>query len=163
MSEVPNAAYSTDQQILAEVAALVATFRPQTTFLNMAETVYEGLCAISGSLYDSTDTGPDLIARLPEHEDGSDPRWKLLEYAPRLAQIALSQADALSAALEREAGLRGALTPDVRTKAAYMGEFFFEIDVLDEDGEPVTRRVDVPWATVKEIMAAITRKALEPQ
>jgi hypothetical protein len=55
--------------------------------------------------------------------------------------------------------LRDALTPSAETKAAYIGEFHFGIRCQDEDGNEVTRRIPVPWDTVKEIMAAIRARA----
>jgi hypothetical protein len=55
--------------------------------------------------------------------------------------------------------LRDALTPSAETKAAYIGEFHFVILDLDEDENEVTRRIPVPWTTVKEIMAAIRARA----
>ena len=59
--------------------------------------------------------------------------------------------------------LRAALTPSVETKAAYIGEFHFVEEELDDEGNSVTRNRTVPWATVKEIMAAIrARAALRP-
>ena len=56
--------------------------------------------------------------------------------------------------------LRAALTPSVETKAAYMGEFTIPWPDHDEDGNEVTRRVNVPWTTIKEIMAAIRAYAV---
>lgn len=50
------------------------------------------------------------------------------------------------------ARLRDALTPSAETKAAYMGEFRFQFDEFTPN---------VPWTTIKEIMAAILRQALE--
>lgn len=47
--------------------------------------------------------------------------------------------------------LREALTPSAETKAAYMGEFRFQF------GEEFTP--NVPWTTIKEIMAAIRAQA----
>ena len=62
--------------------------------------------------------------------------------------------------LEREVErLREALTPSADTKAAYIGEFHFNVIDRDEDGEEVPRRVAVPWDTTKEIMAAIAARA----
>lgn len=57
--------------------------------------------------------------------------------------------------------LREALTPSGATKNAYMGEFYFKIDDLDEDGNERRREVMVPWTTIKEIMNAIENRALE--
>lgn len=55
--------------------------------------------------------------------------------------------------------LTEALTPSGATKAAYIGEFSFDIEDRDEDGEECSRNVVVPWTTVKEIMAAIRSRA----
>jgi hypothetical protein len=63
----------------------------------------------------------------------------------------------------RTTALCEALTPSGDTKAAYHGEFKFDVplDGYDEDGEILEglKSVYVPWTTVKEIMAAILRRA----
>lgn len=68
-----------------------------------------------------------------------------------------------AAADEREAW-QEALTPSGDTKADYHGEFSFTIPQAQEDefGEAieVQQRVYVPWTTVKEIMAAILKRAI---
>lgn len=56
--------------------------------------------------------------------------------------------------------LKEALTPSGHTKAAYIGEFHFHIEEQGEDEMcPVTRKIAVPWTTIKEIMAAISTRA----
>ena len=55
--------------------------------------------------------------------------------------------------------LREALTPSGDTKAVYMGEFTFGVTEVDEDGDEVSRKVYVPWTTIKDIMAAILARA----
>ncbi|GHC61749.1 hypothetical protein [Limoniibacter endophyticus] len=55
--------------------------------------------------------------------------------------------------------LQEALTPSGATKAAYIGEFSFDVDDRDEDGDECSRNVVVPWTTVKEIMATIRTRA----
>lgn len=55
--------------------------------------------------------------------------------------------------------LREALTPSPETKAAYSAEFKFSHDTLDEDGNPRSETHDVPWTVVKDIMAAILKRA----
>lgn len=55
--------------------------------------------------------------------------------------------------------LQEALTPSGSTKAAYIGEFSFNIELQDEDGEDYMHSVLVPWTTVKEIMGAIRKRA----
>lgn len=44
-------------------------------------------------------------------------------------------------------------------KAEYMGEFHVPLPDVDEDGNECTRRIMVPWTTIKEIMAAICARA----
>lgn len=55
--------------------------------------------------------------------------------------------------------LREALTPSLETKQAYMGEFSIPFPMLDEDGGEVIAKVNVPWTTIKEIMAAVRARA----
>jgi hypothetical protein len=84
-------------------------------------------------------------------------------------EIGFARADvsALIAALEaiqgENARLREALTPSEGTKAAYIGEFSFSesVGAYDEAGYIVdhTETHIVPWTTIKEIMAAIRRRA----
>lgn len=69
--------------------------------------------------------------------------------------------NALPGLLAERAALVEALTPSGETKAHYSGEFFFEVDHYDEESQEVlSRRVTVPWTTVKEIMSAIRARAL---
>ena len=57
-------------------------------------------------------------------------------------------------------GLVEALTPSGDTKAAYHGEFTFQIhDGVSDAGIDQYRKVYVPWDTVKEIMTAIRKRA----
>ena len=55
--------------------------------------------------------------------------------------------------------LREALTPSAETKAAYMHEFRMTIPGVGDDGAEYTRTVNIPWTTIKEIMAAIRNRA----
>lgn len=64
------------------------------------------------------------------------------------------------AAAKEIAKLREALTPSADTKAAYIGEFSFGV-TLRAGNEEAHRSVEVPWTTVKEIMAAILAHADE--
>ncbi len=57
------------------------------------------------------------------------------------------------------ARLRESLAPSAATKAAYMGEFQFGLPDIDEQGNEVMRSVNVPWTTIKKIMAAILERA----
>jgi len=62
-------------------------------------------------------------------------------------------------ALRQEiARYRDALDPN-KTKRAYIGEFSFNVPDFDECGGRTYRRIDVPWPTIREIMAAISARA----
>jgi hypothetical protein len=62
----------------------------------------------------------------------------------------------LDALREENERLREALTPSGATKLAYIGEF--EFTPIEE-----SRTVKVPWTTVKEIMAAVLKRAERPR
>lgn len=72
------------------------------------------------------------------------------------AADALYRITELTAEVER---LREALAPSAGTKAAYIGEFSFDVAASDEGGNEVWQRTYVPWSTIKEIMAAIRARA----
>lgn len=55
--------------------------------------------------------------------------------------------------------LEEALTPSGDTKAAYIGEFRFAVELYHPRLGSETRTVEVPWTTIKEIMAAIRARA----
>lgn len=76
----------------------------------------------------------------------------------------------ITALRQRVAELEEALTPSGDTKAAYMGEFHFNVEIEnvdfedDEDESDINPRtlqmeVPVPWTTIKEIMAAIRKRS----
>lgn len=52
-----------------------------------------------------------------------------------------------------------ALTPSAETQAAYMNTFRFPFPAWDKDGVRVMHSPNVPWVTIKEIMAAIKARA----
>jgi hypothetical protein len=54
---------------------------------------------------------------------------------------------------------REALTPSAETKAAYIGEFSFKVELAHPRLGSEFRSIDVPWTTIKEIMAAIRARA----
>ena len=63
-------------------------------------------------------------------------------------------------ASEREAErLRAALTPSGATKFAYMNEFKFNVVREGPDHSEIVERHAVPWTTIKDIMAAIAKRA----
>jgi hypothetical protein len=62
------------------------------------------------------------------------------------------------AAEQKLADVCAALDPDL-TKHAYIGDFKFDVELLDEVDEPYTQPYIVPWDTIKEIMAAIRKRA----
>ena len=97
----------------------------------------------------------ELEALLAHRKTSANAQLVLLDAMPRL----LTTIRDLRA---RVGALTEALTPSAETKAAYIGEFSFEIDEVDEDGGYVRRRVTVPWDTTKEIMKAILERALPP-
>ena len=97
-----------------------------------------GVLKVEGGMTDGTPMG-DAIDRA---------NARLIALAPDL----LAEVIALR---EQNARLVGALTPSIETKSAYMGEFSLDIPDYDEDGNEVSRRVMVPWTTIKEIMTAI--------
>ena len=39
-------------------------------------------------------------------------------------------------------------------KAALIGEFSVPVETVDEDGDPITMTILVPWTTIKEIYSA---------
>ena len=100
-------------------------------------------------------------------DDGAYPIWwiwpdqvasTVLTQQTQITALAEDAARAHDLALEN-ARLREALKPNGDTKAAFIGEFSFSIEMPDEDGEPQSVKIPVPWTTVKEIMAAITNRA----
>lgn len=64
---------------------------------------------------------------------------------------------------EENRRLREAMTPSEGTKAAYMHEFSVPFPEIDEDGDEVIRQVNVPWTTIKKVMAKILDRALTPE
>jgi len=67
---------------------------------------------------------------------------------------------ALTDASARVKMLEAALKPSAETKAAYIGEFRVPWPDIDEEGNEYTRQINVPWTTIKEIMAAIRSYAV---
>ena len=57
------------------------------------------------------------------------------------------------------ARLREALTPSAATHAAYINGFQFIFPAFNEAGDEVAFTPNVPWTTIKEIMAAIRARA----
>lgn len=63
---------------------------------------------------------------------------------------------AANAVLEAKvAGLVRALEPSAETKAAYMGEFYMGVTMSHPRLGEETLKVQIPWTTIKEVMAAI--------
>ena len=73
--------------------------------------------------------------------------------------VCLAARDRIAWLAARVEQLEAALTPSTETKATYMGEFSVPLPDLDEDGNEYTRHINVPWVTVKEIMAHIRQYA----
>ena len=91
----------------------------------------------------------DLIARLEANEPADI-------YAEEAAQ-------ALRALQQEVERLSEAVTPSGETKAAYHGEFKFQVTQWrendDEEWEEFLADITVPWTTVKEIMVAIQARS----
>lgn len=49
------------------------------------------------------------------------------------------------------------LTAENGAKAALMGEFHINREVTDDEGNEVTERINIPWATIKEIYSEAIR------
>jgi hypothetical protein len=79
---------------------------------------------------------------------------KLLD-ARRDTACAVSRAEAAEAELAKA---KEALTPSADTKAEYAGEFYMGV-TLRTSREEDYRRVQIPWDSIKEIMAAIRARA----
>lgn len=94
-----------------------------------------------------------------------------LEPGDQLRVLAERESEARATLLSHHASqceeaerLREALTPSAETKAAYSGEFKYDLPLeFDEEGYELPRRQSfVSWDTIKEIMEAIkARAALE--
>ncbi|GGD11849.1 hypothetical protein [Aureimonas glaciei] len=103
------------------------------------------------------------ITGIPISEGDGDVFGEVERYAATIATLT-ARAEAAEA---REAKLREALTPSGDTKAAYSGEFYEEIELInpeydedDEDSEETLQvRRPVQWTTIKEIMHAIALRA----
>lgn len=96
----------------------------------------------------------------------SEQGWNIFcEECGAAGRICLEKADAIDAwnTLHRTEAVKPlveALTPSGATQAAYIGEFHFNYTVWDPTGEEeIVHRVQVPWTTIKEIMAAILNRA----
>ncbi|MFC5423688.1 hypothetical protein ACFPOB_29580 [Bosea eneae] len=127
-----------------------------------AEKVVADLRALSMYPGDVHDRAADLIAHQAARLEEVTERAVSAEAQARIwadhfkdAKAALTAAEA-----EKERLLR-ATTPSPATKAAYIGEFHFDWTVWDPNGEEqITHRVQVPWTTIKQIMAAIRSRAV---
>ena len=86
-----------------------------------------------------------------------------LEDADRRAAQFEQERDAIIIKHFRLEALIDALTPSAATKAAYMSEVCMMVDDIDEDGEPVERKVFVSWDAIKDIMKMIREYAGEAE
>lgn len=121
--------------------------------------------AIYAPLYPATAL-QSLSAELAEAKRDNEALTNRAEVAEYKQQQAINEilpmalARATNAEAEAEArAMREALTPSGDTKAAYVGEFSMPVTLRLRHEEEV-RRVEVPWTTIKEIMAAIKARAL---
>ena len=103
---------------------------------------------------DGTIATLDALSDRQRHERGDKFFTGIADPELTLAKVTLRNARDL---VER---VTEALTPSAETEAAYIGEF--QIDSLigyDKHGNELHHSVDVPWTTIKEIMAAIRERA----
>mgnify|MGYP003478493565 CR=1 FL=1 len=84
---------------------------------------------------------------------------RLIALAPTLAADLIALRAEVATLRASDARMREALNPSGDTKAAYMGEFSVPLPDTDEDGNEVMRQINVPWTTIKQIMAAISARA----
>jgi hypothetical protein len=77
------------------------------------------------------------------------------------AALVVEGLSAIPSLIQRIRDLEDALTPSAATKAAYIGEFSFHIELEDDEGATVPQKIMVPWGSIKEIMAAIRARALQ--
>lgn len=72
----------------------------------------------------------------------------------------LSTPSTILALIAEGEALWEALKPSAETKAAYIGEFSFNIEEYDSENDvETTQKVQVPWTVIKEIMEAIHARA----
>lgn len=98
-----------------------------------------------------------ISPRYADHEDLTDARR--IARVPDMEERILSDAAYITALEAQLAEAKEALRPSADTKAAYMGEFRVPLPDYDEDGSEVMRQINVPWVTIKEIMAAIRNRS----
>jgi hypothetical protein len=102
------------------------------------------------------------LSRLYNHKAHDGPQFNRIQMRVAIRhgkRLAAPAVDAVPAGevVER---LREALTPSAATKAAYHGEFTFDVcEGVSDAGIELYRKVYVPWETVKQIMSAISARA----
>ncbi|MCB4862937.1 hypothetical protein K7W03_25475 [Sphingobium sp. PNB] len=117
---------------------------------------YTGIKDRAGRYPESDASPEDGITAI--HEDDA-PEYSQACFADLKEKHMLGKIAALEEEIKR---LREALTPSGSTKAAYHGEFAFNLHRIDDCGDEYVEKVYVPWDTVKQIMKAIlARTALE--
>jgi hypothetical protein len=153
---------------LARLRELAERLRADTAFLR--DRISATLRVIAN---DTDEASAAILSLLRDLEAAKVDRDELLdgtravipqtrEHAENLYTVAVACLKSYGVDPEAEnVRLREALTPSGDTKAAYIGDFSFPI-TLRLGHEEETRRVDVPWTTIKEIMAAIRARALTP-
>lgn len=102
------------------------------------------------------------VERLREHvATATDPAY-LASALERVGVVDKEWKDRAEKAERERNALIEALTPSADTKAAYIGEFRMGVTLYHpKTGEEDYRSVQVPWTTIKEIMAAIRSRTKE--
>ncbi|WP_407543750.1 hypothetical protein Q0M94_28515 (plasmid) [Deinococcus radiomollis] len=90
-----------NEMTIEKVSRLLSACPEQLVFADMSGSI-DGLYDVGGPI-DDPENSPRFqkIAMPAEYEDGSDPRWKLLEHGPDIARLALSLATQLQQERER--------------------------------------------------------------
>ncbi|HET7413397.1 MAG TPA: hypothetical protein VFJ18_12135 [Pararhizobium sp.] len=132
----------------ARVVGILTAGADDPMWANHAE-VPKKVCAAAAALIQS------LSSQLADMRAERDHWQKLHDDRTRFLGDAEAERDRLAAENER---LREALTPSADTKAAYWGEFYMGV-TLHARGQEDCRRIQIPWTSIKEIMAAITARA----
>jgi hypothetical protein len=97
----------------------------------------------------------DLVSRATDIVENGD-----ADVATGVGRFTADERETILRALESsQSELLEALTPSADTKAAYMGEFSFPVELAHPRLGTEVRHIDVPWTTIKEIMGAIRARA----
>jgi hypothetical protein len=148
-----------DCSIRDEDMALIAAMRNHLPTLLTALTDMRGEVQRLGDKSDAE----MLRVKACEHIALGEGDWEWLRNeCPSTAAVAALRDAYTNMRGERER-LREALTPSAETKAAYIGEFKMRLHRRDECGDEYHEDVTLSWTVIKEIMTAISNRAVLSQ